>query len=689
MRVLISGGFHDDDMKFISGPEKLSVIKYASMDKIEDLNKLFKELNNVDIAIFRLMGDNPENFILRLQSSNFLSSFKKIKCKKVFWSQDSHHMHNKETKAEPFFDRLYIAHKNYLKFFPKTAYYLPCCYSKTSIGALWAINHTNFLKVRDVIFPYVIYPGFERNIFAYDSFKYLKNIGVHFIFARAYGNVDSTSLFSNMLYGIKTSKICLNLSLTDDFNMRNFEAISMNSILLTNRVVDHNNKHMLDYRNTFFFEKNIESFRNALELALDHEEIQSVWRCIPGKNMLTDRYLKIINNEFGSDYCTRISKDHFIKTTSIYIPKNYFLDSHPEVIVYDSQRLFEEALLSLIKAKKLDEIYNKILDASNEDFDLKESIENIILKVNDLEVDSEIYLYLGSIAATLGIHTFSYFIETLDKFFINNFTKIYKKFVKNNRLLFDYKVSKDLFFVSLHGLGINNYKNIEMSGERQFLRQFLKKFDRPVVFDVGANSGQYSREVLLVNNKSIIYAFEPNPVSYTKLKLLSRSCNFFSFNFGFSSVDEDVFLFDRSDDVGSVHASLYSNVISKVHGKEPIQVKVKLMKIDDFINKLGINTVNLLKIDAEGHEFNILLGAEKSLKNGFFDVIHFEFNEMNIFSKVHLKNFIDILSEYKLFRLLPDGMVCMNDQPIVLQELYAYQKIIAIRNTKFFQFSQQ
>ena len=59
-------------------------------------------------------------------------------------------------------------------------------------------------------------------------------------------------------------------------------------------------------------------------------------------------------------------------------------------------------------------------------------------------------------------------------------------------------------------------------------------------------------------------------------------------------------------------------------------------KIDD----LKLERLNLLKIDAEGNEYKILLGAKQALQANIIDVIQFEFNEMNVISRVFMKDFL-------------------------------------------------
>jgi FkbM family methyltransferase len=133
------------------------------------------------------------------------------------------------------------------------------------------------------------------------------------------------------------------------------------------------------------------------------------------------------------------------------------------------------------------------------------------------------------------------------------------------------------------------------------------------------------------------------------------------------------------DREGSEHASLYRGVIQKLHGsKNPGRNKIKLIKIDDFIKTKKIKRIHLLKIDAEGNELNVLHGAAKAIRNGKVDVLHFEFNEMNVISRTFFFDFFELLKGYRFYRMLPDGLGILPAYRPGLFEIFGYQNIVAI-----------
>lgn len=243
---------------------------------------------------------------------------------------------------------------------------------------------------------------------------------------------------------------------------------------------------------------------------------------------------------------------------------------------------------------------------------------------------------------------------------------------------FFYRFNKAIHFLSLKGLGVLNSKDT-LSGENYFLAKFFsRKSDALTVFDVGANVGNYIKYVRGFSQSAKIYAFEPHPVTYKKLTQAGQECGAHIFNIGFGNKRELVELYDYKGQDGSEHASVYEGVITAIHGAVAVAHIVDIYTIDAFVAEHAVPQIHLLKIDTEGNELMVLEGARNSISNGVIDVVQFEFNEMNIESRVFMKDFYAILGDYKFFRLLPDGLVELKYSPIYC-EIFCFQNIVAIR----------
>jgi hypothetical protein len=136
---------------------------------------------------------------------------------------------------------------------------------------------------------------------------------------------------------------------------------------------------------------------------------------------------------------------------------------------------------------------------------------------------------------------------------------------------------------------------------------------------------------------------------------------------------------DHGHDDGSAHASIHKGVIEEIHSSQSVRYEVEVSTLDDFVATNNISKIDLLKIDTEGNELNVLLGATESLRAGLIDVIHFEFNEMNVISKTYFKEFWDLLSGYEFYRILYGGMHRIQSYNALTCEIFAYQNIIAVK----------
>lgn len=252
------------------------------------------------------------------------------------------------------------------------------------------------------------------------------------------------------------------------------------------------------------------------------------------------------------------------------------------------------------------------------------------------------------------------------------------------RLLFAnklfYKLNYGLYLLSLKGMGVLNYENDRVSGEYNFISRVAKRFKHPVILDVGGNEGDYSALCKQLSPEAKIVAFEPHPKTFLRLAKRAKELRFEAINSAVSNIYGEVTLFDYASLEGSSHASLYSNVLSDFRNSETSAIRVPALTLDGFLEENKIPHVHLLKIDAEGHELKILMGISNYLKVGQVDIIHFEFNEMNIVSKTFMKDFCDLLAGYSFYRMLPNSLLPLGKYSASKYEIFLFQNIVAIRS---------
>jgi len=217
--------------------------------------------------------------------------------------------------------------------------------------------------------------------------------------------------------------------------------------------------------------------------------------------------------------------------------------------------------------------------------------------------------------------------------------------------------------VTLYGMNIGPASLPRYSGETYLLKnlsRILQKKENSVitVFDVGANIGDYALETYSILETAVrIFCFEPSKATCEMLRENTRSIGpIVVYPHGFSDKEEEIELF--SDKQGSGLASLYDRRLDHLGTHLLNREMVRLSTIDRFCRENNIMSINLLKVDVEGHEYKVFAGAAEMLEANAIDMIQFEFGGCNIDSRTYFRDFYYLLNpKYRLYRLAVDGIV--------------------------------
>lgn len=242
-----------------------------------------------------------------------------------------------------------------------------------------------------------------------------------------------------------------------------------------------------------------------------------------------------------------------------------------------------------------------------------------------------------------------------------------------------------MYSLSLNSLGILNYENERLSGEYSFINKLTKYLNEDaVILDVGANVGRYSNQIAKLKPETKIYAFEPHPKTFKVLEKNARLNGYTALQFACGQKPTKLKLYDYDERDGSSHASLYKDVIQDFYNSNPTEHLVEAIDLDSFVAEKNIKNIALLKIDVEGNEYAVLQGLKRSVENDIIEIIHWEFNNMNVISRTFFKDFYDFLDNYHIYRMLPDSLIPLGDYKPMFCEIYAFQNIVAIhKNSQF------
>lgn len=217
---------------------------------------------------------------------------------------------------------------------------------------------------------------------------------------------------------------------------------------------------------------------------------------------------------------------------------------------------------------------------------------------------------------------------------------------------------------SLHALGYGNMLREEWTGEEWFIKKVLAPTRPKMIFDVGANVGNYSK-LLLKYTDAKIYAFEPNPSSFSMLSKLDERVT--KVQKAVSNSSGSATLYFKFDYDGK--ASLDANI------RRGNEVSVELTTLERYAIENNIPSVDYIKIDTEGFERDVLEGLG-SLRPQY---IQFEFNINHLQRNHTLRSITELLPNYRFYRLLPNGWVKI-DAEHYLDNVFIFSNVIAVRD---------
>lgn len=212
-------------------------------------------------------------------------------------------------------------------------------------------------------------------------------------------------------------------------------------------------------------------------------------------------------------------------------------------------------------------------------------------------------------------------------------------------------------------MGIGSGAFPDSSGEKKAIKFVIENCQNTefpiVIFDVGANKGQFLDEIIEVTNGENleVYGFEPQKEAFRILVSASENFDFVKLiNIGFDiKKGKSKIYYDKP---GSIFASKYQRDVSRLDIKFSHSEIVEFNTIDEYCKSENISRIDYLKIDVEGNELNVLKGASQMLANRKIHFISFEFGSTQVDSRTFFKDIYQFLTAHnlvRLFRLTPGG----------------------------------
>jgi FkbM family methyltransferase len=217
---------------------------------------------------------------------------------------------------------------------------------------------------------------------------------------------------------------------------------------------------------------------------------------------------------------------------------------------------------------------------------------------------------------------------------------------------------------------------MQTNGEIFFLKSCLN--DCKIVFDVGANRGDWTRSALEMKSRITVHCFEPIREMFTLLKGNNFPSNVYCNNFGLSSKKGQMEIYLK---VQSVYLRKGLNAGWGI--KTPGQTEViEMITLDEYCIQNKIETIDFLKCDVEGHEFHVFQGAMKMIREGRIKRIQFEYGGCNIDARVLLMDIFDQFEGlgYTFFRIMPRKIIKIEEYDQRLEN-FVHKNFAILHNT--------
>ncbi len=250
----------------------------------------------------------------------------------------------------------------------------------------------------------------------------------------------------------------------------------------------------------------------------------------------------------------------------------------------------------------------------------------------------------------------------------------FKNFIKKYSTLVIVKLipnSKFLEFTIRYSNGIGYQASLKSEVELLI----GKDSNNFILFDIGANIGNYSLKVSTLFPGSTIYSFEPSKATFDLLKentKLNLQINCVQTAFGEDTKQSELY----SDQTGSGMASLYNRDLNAVGIKFNQSEVVNVQRLDDWVSNNGI-TPDYIKIDVEGSELSVLKGGINTLRN--IKAVQFEFGGTAIDAKTFFKDYWDFFAQlnFNLYRYTPRGLLKIHTYS-ESEEIFEYMNYVAV-----------
>ena len=255
---------------------------------------------------------------------------------------------------------------------------------------------------------------------------------------------------------------------------------------------------------------------------------------------------------------------------------------------------------------------------------------------------------------------------------LNNFyIFIYKKISYFYNFIFGRKISQKInnliFSLALGAKGYKNYGSFDQTGEKNFIKIISSSLK--LTLDIGANTGKYT-QLILDETKSNVISFEPLKEAFKDLKNIEKVYPERLKAFNYAVGDKNEYLDLNTSNSKSEKASFSKDTdkLTFYEQENSIKINTEVITLDSFFKNnpklIDEKELDFIKIDTEGFELEVIIGAKNLIEKKKPKFIQLEFNWHQLFKKQTMYEFSKYLEDYYLYQLLPFGKKLIRVDPI-------------------------
>ncbi|WP_417423416.1 FkbM family methyltransferase [Hoeflea sp.] len=223
-------------------------------------------------------------------------------------------------------------------------------------------------------------------------------------------------------------------------------------------------------------------------------------------------------------------------------------------------------------------------------------------------------------------------------------------------------------------------KSGEMKAAAAALAQARVQTRTPVLFDVGGNIGEWTLAAKQMWPSAQVHVFEPSASHLEKLSQALTDLDGVTVNpVALGAAEGEATLYKDAEITGL--ASMTKRDLGHIGLSMDLSETIRIDTLDHYCARHGVEAIDMLKIDVEGHEFDVLKGGVDMLDQRKVAAVQFEFGGCNVDTRTFFRDFYDFFEArgYALNIAGPGGKLTPVRRYREFNEQFATTNYIAIR----------